>query len=221
MRTSIRVIGTIIGFLLLFLGFLGFFMMLGNAMHEETGRFNDPKPLYSIRGIAIDSIGNLYYGNNDHSTIQVYSNKGSFLYRFSFPTGGAGYFAFYIDNDDVVHVATARTNKVFSFKEGDWIGERTYVDGKDESDTINDFERRKKKEFFDVEGNRYIISIRTVKMYDPNGIFVRKVSPSAPIWPFSIFMFWGIGALGIPVILLSNFWFFKKFFSALEQNRKA
>lgn len=201
---KVKIIFTVVGVILLLFGLFGFFMMFATSSSEQTGLFDDQKPLYSIKGIAVDSKGNLYYGIDESSSIQVYDNECNFLYRISFKTGGAGYFAFYIDSDDIIHIATARANCVYSFYNGDLLDIREYADSEEESDTINAYERLQKSSYFDSNGNRYDISGSGVKMYDINGVFIRNMSPNAPVWPFTIFMYWGIAALGMIIVFLAN-----------------
>ncbi|MCL2699858.1 MAG: hypothetical protein FWE68_06055, partial [Defluviitaleaceae bacterium] len=87
---------TIIGVALVLFGFSGNGSVDVVSLNVETGRFYDPIPLRSVDGIAVDSAGNIYYGSFDYSSIQVYDSEGLFLYRFSFQTGGRGYFWFHI-----------------------------------------------------------------------------------------------------------------------------
>ena len=198
---QVKIATTTIGVILLLFGFFGFFIAAGTRMSDKTGKLFNQKPLYTINGIAVDSIGNIYYGNKEHTSIDVYDNKGSFLYRFSFPSG---YFVFHIDHEDIVHVATARVNKIFSFKDGDLLSERKYINSQEKSDIINEFNRQRKRKYIDSNGNKYVISVITIKVYDQQGTLIRRVWANAPIWPFPIVMFWCIAAFGLFIAFISN-----------------
>lgn len=142
-RTIIRVVINIAAIFALMIGFLGFFSAFNSMDNADRiiERFDTQFPLHEINGIAVDSKGNLYYGTSQHSAIQVYDNQGVFLYGFLFPTGGAGYFAFYIDDNDFIHIATSRTNSTYLFQYGELIEANEYADGQG-SDIINDYNEK-------------------------------------------------------------------------------
>lgn len=221
MNLKTKVLFLVIGVILVIFGSSGFLISISYKT-DPIGRYNDQKPLYSVNGIVVDSKGNLYYGTDQYNSIQVYNNKGAFLYRFSLPNA---FFTFYIDSDDIIHVASARANGVLSFKDGELMNVREYMEGEN---VIPEFARLQKENYYDDLGNRYYIyglaenrsldtigtkgtkvhlSNKTVNIYDPQGTFISMVSPKAPIWPFSIWMFWGIAAVGLLIIifLISGF----------------
>jgi hypothetical protein len=202
---------TILGILFFSFGLIEFTMLFVSASQDQTGRYIDQKPLYTTNGIAVDSKGYLYYGIREFNTIQVYDNTGVFMYRFSFGTGGAGYFVFIIDDEDIVHVATARQNCIYSYQNGDLINTYQYVDVKEESDTIDTFRGLQRDHFMDEYGNRYIVEGRTIEIYNSNGALLRSVTPKAPVWPFPFLAYWIIMSLGMFLIFLSNMEFFEDF----------
>ncbi len=217
-RSTIRVILSIAAVFAIMIGFLGFFSSAYSSISNAdriVERFDTQFPLHEINGVAVDSKGNLYYGTSQHSAIQVYDNHGVFLYGFLFPTGGAGYFAFYIDDNDIIHIATSRTSSTYSFQYGKLIEAKEYADGQEASDTIHEYKEKSLNayEFRDESGNIYRVTVKdSIKMFDAAGEYIRTVSPDAPLWPFSIFGFWGIGAAGMGALFLANKKFFIGFF---------
>ncbi|MCL2357881.1 MAG: hypothetical protein FWC70_12145 [Defluviitaleaceae bacterium] len=197
-RRVIRVIFTAVGAVLFFLGVGGYFVTMGN-MSADIGRFYNQVPLHAIRGIAVDSQGNAFWGSGSHSSIQVYNNYGIFLYRFSFPTG-SGDWTFYIDSDDVVHVATARGARLLSFKDGILLFESRA----ENSDMVREFDSRRQAKVTDNYGNIYRIRHGVVRMYDEGECFIRTIRPNAPIWPFHPVMMFGIAVVGLLIAVSCN-----------------
>ena len=212
-QRNLRVILSILAVSALFFGFFGFFFSISD-IYKDVAKLDKQSPLHEIKGVAVDSQGNLYYGTSQHSAIQVYNNEGNFIYGFSFPTGGAGYFAFYIDDDDYIHIATARTNCTYIFLYGELIEKKEYVNSQESSDTINQYDNisRQSRIFRDENGNTYTVKYNNkVYMYDDSGNYLRTISPNAPLWPLSVFGFWGIAAIGMATLFVVN----RKFFSEL------
>ena len=120
------------------------------------------------------------------------------MYGFSFPTGG-GHFNFYIDKENFIHVATARSAQIYTFFQGNLVFQRGYKDSQEKNEIINEYAyiSRNTKEFQDNEGFIYkVMGNHTVQMIDEDtGEVVRIIKPKVPIWPFSTFMFWGIFAI--------------------------
>jgi len=200
----LRMISTLIGSLLMLCGFFGFFLSFSNLSSGRTGRFYDPLPVTTINGAVVDSSGNIYWGLSNPHSIQVYDNTGVFLYRFSFPTGGGASYSFYIDSDDVIHIAVARGVGVFSIKDG-YLVERRPVEGNE----IAEFRTRRQNIYTDNGGNVYVLRGRGVRIYDENGNFIRAISQglymqmllSPPIMVFVLI-------LGVIVVFVSNIKFF-------------
>ena len=209
-----RVVFTIIGVVLLFFGFCASCVfMTVNTVAKQTGRFDDQKPLYEIRGIVVDSSGDIYYGIDNHSSIQVYDNTGGFLYRFAFKS--VKFLEFYIDKDDVLHVVMLTSNgDVYSLYDGNIID--TYKTA-DSGNMGISFRKLRESSYSDDRGNRYDISGTTVRMYDDNGTFIRKIVPNgAPVWPFPAFVYFGISIFGGLIVFLFNRNFFADFFTSLN-----
>ena len=213
MKTKLGI--TLVGLFLLLAGFMGFIASVGNSVRGQFGRFYDQVPIHELIGIVVDGSGNIFWGTSNHNSIQVYDNTGAFLYRFSFPTGG-GTFSFYIDSYDILHVATARGNRVFSFKEGVLINEERCED----SSSFYEFRNRRQREYVDRDGNIYRIRPRWVRMYDEHDNFMRTIFARTPIWPFSPIIMWLIVILGIIMVLLANKVFFLDIIETMYEKRK-
>ena len=221
--TIMKRYATIIGLALLVIGIVSCVLGFLNLMSITTGRSYSPRPLYTINGISVDSRGNIHYGAGWFNSIQVYDNEGNFLYRFSFPVSGSEDFTFYIDNDDIVYVIPRRAGSIFSFKDGNLVNEQRILDAYGNIDwnertaIFDDFRSRYSREYMDNEGNRYVITsiTRRVRMYDPEGNFIRRISPNAPILPLPIPIAMPVGALGIAVIVIANKSFFDDIFRSI------
>jgi|GEM_PF-1261890 len=202
----LKVLGTLLSVVLIVVGFWGFLFAWGSS--EKTGQYNSPKPMYSVNRIAVDSRGNLYYGLSELDSVQVYSNGGEFLYRVAFSGNGVGHFVFIVDENDILHIAGSRTSGVLSFHDGVLVGEHKYTDDNDRLSIQRNYERLGAKTFYDKGGNKYLISGKKVRVFDSQGELTRIVTPSAPIWPFSITTYWGLSFLGILTLVLINIKFF-------------
>ncbi|MCP4258623.1 MAG: hypothetical protein GY774_14150 [Planctomycetes bacterium] len=111
-RFVIRIIAT----LFLVIGFIGF--LTGTITAGFGFRFRNldsfELPLGDLRGIAVDSEGNIYCGLQFYSRIQVYDAEGKFIYgKFINSAGGA--FRIRINKNDQLEVATARNDKLYIF----------------------------------------------------------------------------------------------------------
>ena len=176
-------------------------------------------PIRAVVGISVDSNGNIYYGV-DHgfgraSSIQVYSNEGIFLYGISFPTWTGMYF-FYVDGDDIVRIFPARDGRTLSFRDGHLISSNQPIDSTERNTIIQHIRRQQARSgFTDTHGNTYTTNPTTitVRMYDPNGNFIRNIQPDAPTLPlpFSTSLF--IAIAGLAIIVIASIRFFKVVFN--------
>jgi hypothetical protein len=78
-------------------------------------------PLGHLRGVAVDSRGNVYVGTQFYGRVQVYDADGKYLFgKFIYTSGGA--FRIRIDARDQLEVATARNDQLYVFsKDGSLI----------------------------------------------------------------------------------------------------
>ena len=116
MNEKIRYVIRIIATLFLVIGFIGF--LTGPITAGFGFRFRNldsfELPLGDLRGIAVDSQGNIYCGLQFYSRIQVYNAEGKFLYgKFINSAGGA--FRIRINEKDQLEVATAGNDKLYIF----------------------------------------------------------------------------------------------------------
>nr|HPK07597.1 hypothetical protein [Aminivibrio sp.] len=117
-----KTIPTIIGICMVLFGMAGFiFAAMGSAGTAGADTYYDQHALNEKNGIAVDSSGNIYVGEGETGSIQVYDGSGGFEYGFRFPTGGGGWFSFGIDAENKIHVVTARTDSYFVFSDGELV----------------------------------------------------------------------------------------------------
>jgi hypothetical protein len=212
--TGMRIAISFLAVMIFFFGFFGFF--LGSSY--STGDYNSGKyfkqhPLNEKNGIAADSFGNIYIGETETGSIQVYDPSGRFKYGFSFPTGGSGWFAFGIEQNKV-HVITARTDSYFVFSDGELIYSESI--GNDRSDQLQARYNMNEDSKFTANNKIYEISaFNTVTIRDLTTGLVEKVHINTPIWPFPVFVFWIIGFLGAVILLMVN----NEFLKSLQINK--
>lgn len=97
---------------------IGFFSFVGGSL-VVLGLYriipdSFEMPLGHLKGIAVDSEGNIYCGAHFYSRIQVYDSEGKFLYGKCIDTGG-GTFWIRINSNDQLQVAIARGDKIYTF----------------------------------------------------------------------------------------------------------
>ena len=200
---SIRILSGVLGVAMLFFGFFGFLLSASRGMHQQTEMFYTQKPLSEINGLAVDSAGNIYIGESESSCIQVYDPNGVFQYGFYFPTGGSGWFAFGIDENDQVHIVTARTKTHYIFKNGEVVGEEEIAD--------YDMRSALEAQYNMIEGSTlqqgttiyHVTFFRFLEITDAENNLISKVNLHSPIWPLPIFNFWIIAALGGAMLFVS------------------
>jgi hypothetical protein len=182
-------------------GFYGFCMgvALGN---DEVSKFYVQHPLNEKCGIAADSDGNIYVGESETGSIQVYNKQGVFQYGFGFPTGGSGSFAFGID-DDKIHLVTAREDSYLVFDKGVLISEE--IIDNDRSQELQKTYNMTNGFYCTCNNADYMIStFNTVTIEDKSGNLIEKFRlKKVPIWPFPIMIYWMMAAVGsIPFFAL-------------------
>jgi hypothetical protein len=80
-------------------------------------------PLGDLKGIAVDTQGNVYCGLQFYSRVQLYDAKGRYIYgKFIDSAGGA--FRIRMNQSDQLEVATVRNDKLYVFeKDGTLVSE--------------------------------------------------------------------------------------------------
>lgn len=116
----IRIVAALLGAI----GCIGWFAGAVTGLGFEF-RFLDlfELPLGYLRGITVDSEGNIYCGLQFYSRIQVYDAEGKFIYgKFIDCAGGA--FRIRINENDQLEVATVRNDELYVFeKDGTLVNE--------------------------------------------------------------------------------------------------
>lgn len=88
--------------------------------------------LNGVDCIGVDTQDNVYLMNFLFKTIQVYTNKGEFLYSVKVPTTGT----FYFKIDNYIWVAVARTDKLLKYSLDGYLLEETGIDLKEFKEDI-------------------------------------------------------------------------------------
>ncbi len=98
--------------LLTIIGFIGFVsgFIIPSGLIPDSFEI----PLGNLKGIAVDSEGNIYCGAQFYSRFQVYNAKGKFLYGKCFNSGG-GAFKIKINSDDKIEIMTYRGKRKYLF----------------------------------------------------------------------------------------------------------
>ena len=132
MNSKVKFIVHAVAALFLAIGSIGFFagFLVGNVVKFPEGF---ELPLGVLKGIAVDSDGNIYCGTWYYSRVQVYDSKGHYI-RGTFVDSAGGAFRIRINHNDQLEVATARNNKLYRFgKDGTLVTELSdvgyYFDG--------------------------------------------------------------------------------------------
>lgn len=200
--TIFKTVLTIVGFCLFLFGLMGFAMDYGTSIGKtEIEKYYKQQPLNEKNGIAVDSNGNIYVGDGQTGSIQVYDNIGNFQYGFSFPTGGSGWFEFGIEQDKI-HIVTARTESYFIFDRGELVYSEKGIKY-DRSEKLQAQYNMKNDSSYIANNKIYkISSLNNVSINDKVSGKLENIYLNAPIWPFPIAVFWGMGAAGIGLILV-------------------
>lgn len=189
---------------MIFLGFAGFLSKAGIGATSGSYIFHVQKPLNDVRGIRVDSTGQIYIGDGESASIQVYSPDGVFQYGFSFPTS-TGWFIFGLDENDQIHVVTARTDSHYIFFAGELVGEE-HIDNYDVQAALETKYNMAEGSTFQMGTKNYrITTFRRIKITDTKDNTIIKLNLHTPIWPFSVFSYWLIAALGGVMVFISIF----------------
>ncbi len=101
-------------FLTVFFGLLGFFdghgfLGIQRAISSKFITNSTRFPISDPQGFAVDSKGNIYLAISHYPRVQVYNKEGDFQ-RGWFINAGGGAFDLWIEEGDMLHVCTARTD---------------------------------------------------------------------------------------------------------------
>lgn len=197
---SLKTFLTIVAICLMLFGAAGFMMSALLSMGRgDIKKYYNQYPLNEKKGIIVDSQGNIYIGERESGSIQVYDSLGYFQYGFSFPTGGAGWFVFGIDQDRT-HIVTARTNSYFIFDKGELVYSQKGINYDFRQELENRYNMTEASTFA-ISNKVYKISLfNTISIQDKLNGQIEKLYLNTPIWPFPILVFWVIGAGGMGLI---------------------
>lgn len=160
----------------------------------------DESTFIDLRGIVVDSEGNIYLGNHFFTKVQVYDNKGGFLYSLHIDSDG-GDFAMKIDDNDNLIVATVRNDMVYTFSKGGYLVNTE----KNNDEAYEGFGTSDSTEFIDKQGNKFEISnlllYSHIVKISSDGSKKTLISISFLAWLFKILIFIIFGSIPIVVIL--------------------
>lgn len=181
----VKRIGTIIAVCLCVCGFLGFFIYLGCMYNPQN-----IMPMYSVNAIFVDKSGRIYFGCSDASRVQVFDNKGEYLYSNTFNT--LGMFYYIAGEDGVVNVYTPRENMAYVFS-GQELISKTRISQEYEANTIKMLKEKMEaaKSFRDTNGNAYRIDGQKVFIKQAGTDFYSRLRFQVPLFPLN-FMICGI-----------------------------
>ncbi len=202
----IKIIAFCIGTLFLLFGFIGFMYVAANAMATQYQALSTPLPINQVNGMAVDSKGQIHIGDSQTSSIQTFDSSGRFLYGFTFPTGGAGWFAFGMDTDDAIHIVTARTDAYLKYKDGQQLLAET-IDDLRQTELENAYHMGNASRF-SRNGTEYrLLLFDRLEIRERNG-GKSVIILEAPYWPLPIWVFWLIAAIGMGLWFYSFAWKF-------------
>lgn len=126
-----------------------------------------------LDGIVVDSRGRIYIGDATNSTLDIYSDKGRYLYNIPVDTRGS--YSIEVDDQDNIHIGLVRDEKLLVYdKNGKLVSSK---DNTDEYKRMGDEIEEKfgdENKFIDKEGNKYLLKQDSF-FYRNN---VTKITPS-------------------------------------------
>lgn len=192
-----------------------------SAGKAKIEKYFQQHPLNEKHGIAVDSDGNIYIGEGQTGSIQVYDNIGNFQYGIAIPTFKPGYFGFGIEQDKI-HIITARDSSHYIFDKGELVSYEKGIDDKRMKDLEKQYPPSNPANSYVTNNKIYkTLLFNTVSIDDKVNGTVEKIHLNSPIWPFSTFVFWIMGATGMGLIYLLNRKFFISMSKELKNNLKS
>ncbi|MCT4594562.1 MAG: hypothetical protein N4A57_09900 [Anaeromicrobium sp.] len=192
---------TFVAVCMLVFGGVGFCSKMGSV--SSCHKYYKQYPLNDKNGIAVDSEGNIYIGEGETESIQVYDSLGNFQYGFSFPTGGGGWFAFGI-KEDKINIVTARTDSYFIFDKGELIYSEKEIGYNRCGELETEYHMTAENTFSTGSKTYDISSLNIVSVEDKSNGKVEKIHLDVPVWPFSAWVFWRIAAIGMIMFFVLN-----------------
>ncbi|PKM94174.1 MAG: hypothetical protein CVU84_11980 [Firmicutes bacterium HGW-Firmicutes-1] len=209
MKKALFITTNIIAIALIIFGGIGYLSNLIQAINYDNighNKYYEQKPLNDQQGFAVDSSGNIYMGTMEFSGIQVYDGNGKFLYGMSFPTGWGGYFDYFIDDKELLHVLLHRSLQEYTIFNGEVVGKTDNINLEERTGI---FESKKSNSISRPNGLTYIKSSRKTIDIIENSEFIKQVKLDTPIWPLSVTTFFMINAFGFLMLALLHRRLFK------------
>lgn len=188
-------IGFLLALILILSGFTGF---LGGAL-ISSGIINYEKevPLGGVKGIVVDTTGNIYIGLGFYGKVQVYDNNGVFLKNWNVDASG-GTFNIDLTKEQHVLISTARGNKQMLYDQnGTLLSKKTIDNIYNETKNPSDRFSTKTGEIYKVKGGIFPVIQRTSP--DDQVIVEQEFLFQLLKGPFPA---WFMAAFGVVLILL-------------------
>lgn len=195
----IKLIEAVIGGICLLFGLVGFCLSFVESISNK-GVFYTAKAINHINGVAVDVDKNIYIGDEEGGYIQVFNNDGTFQYGFSFTTG-RGRFAFGVDDQNIVHIVTARTKDYLEYYNGEPLCVQG-IDGDLAQGIENSYHMSSGTTFVNDNLQYKTTLFHKVRIYDPSGNLIKTISLKVPIFPLSMSCYSLIGTFGMGLLLL-------------------
>ncbi|MHC1723008.1 MAG: hypothetical protein AB9836_07400 [Aminipila sp.] len=212
-NATLKIVLTFIAVCIFLFGWMGGFINSFNNMNNyEIVKYYDQRPLNDKNGIVVDSEKNIYIGDMETGSIQVYDSLGNFRYGFSFPTGGAGMFSFGIEQNKI-YIVAGRSDSFFVFDKGDLIFSEEEVDDYHQQELEIKYNMTEDNEYYADNKIYEISAFNTVSIKDSITGEVERISLRVPFWPFSHNTFYLIMVVGIGLIFAMH----HKFISSITE----
>lgn len=218
---NFKIILNLIGPCLFLFGVIGFSMNIGSSVGKaKIEKYFQQHPLNEKHGIAVDSDGNIYIGEGQTGSVQVYDNMGNFQYGIAIPTYKTGYFGFGIEQDKI-NIITGRDSSHYIFDKGELVSSEKGIDDKSMQELEKQYPPINPANSYVTNNKIYkILWFNTVSIDDKTNERFEKIHLNSPIWPFSTFVFWIMGATGMGLIYLLNRKLFISTYKELKNNLK-
>lgn len=211
-KMILKILLTLLGFSLVLFGLIGF---VSNSFQTRSGdieKYYNQHSLNDKNGLTVDSDNNIYIGELQTNSIQVYDHLGNFQYGFRISKDHVNWFKFGI-NEDKIHIITGATNNYFVFDKGELISHTKEFNQKELETKYN----MNKTNYFETNNKVYNITpFNTVIIKDKSSNEVEKIHLNSPIWPFSIVIFWLIMVCGMGLIFITH----RKLFFSMNNWKK-
>lgn len=192
-----KYLSTVLYSLMILFGIGGIILSFSYGTWSKISITTKIYPINRVNGIALNSNGDIYIGSLENSIIQVFDIHGEYLYGIELPINKSNFnFGF---ADEKLHIVASREKKHYVFDEKKLIVEET-IEQEQQKDILNKLYNN----LFD--NNKYkLTSFHSVVVRDKiTNQLIQKIPLNLPIWPFSIFVYFIIAAIGIVLLMIQN-----------------